>query len=145
MAERKDGLGEVVEVGDIVASSAKGSGMMEIGRVEKVHPSGRVIMKYAQKVSIYAWEQGAPTIPRSGFRRTGRYALNTLGHQQAEYEQYDYEVNDYTVVGHRWQWVKTQAADLALMVLVKASTGVTPEGLCGLKGMDYDAETPDRV
>ena len=154
----KDKLGVEIEVGDLVVSAAsKAYGNFKIGRVEKVFPSGRVTMKYANKVNVYAYEEGAPDIPTKGTRakrdENGRVVTADDSRGIKDYrgkpwrvavrEEYEYLQKDYTVVGHKWQWIREQAAENHILVLRKVGP---EEGLNELHkrlNLDYDKEIPE--
>jgi len=154
---RKDTLGVEVEKGDIVFSAPrhKYSGSPEIGRVSGVFDSGRVTIQVPQKVSIYAYQRGAPEIEQTSYRYvTDEDAQpDRWGRKPYKREQYTYMAKDYTVVGHEWKWVRKQAADITLIVLrkngeaKKALDELLAEriGLNDLTrnlNLDYDAERP---
>lgn len=150
-SKQYDSFGVLIEVGDIIFSAPKG-GKGHIARVEKIFPSGHVTIKWPHKVDIYAYERGAPKIPRKGTRvkvgEDGMYVREEPrlgyggGYRPYVYEEYEYEADDYTTVGHRWKWVKTECAWYARVILWKKdgthlsafSDGVT---------LDYNAEVPD--
>lgn len=147
---RKDALGVEVEVGDIIFSSPKG-GRGEVGKVVKVHDSGRITIKIPCKSTIYAFQRGAPKIEREGVRikqeSDGRYAYeeyvgpNGRTYRRTVYEKYTYMENDYTTVGHEWTWIKTQAADISILVLRKQKRPLSIALLNAL-AMDYETDAP---
>lgn len=132
---RKDNFGIEVEVGDIVLSSprSKYSGKPSVGRVTGVFDSGRVTIQLPLEVSIYAYERGAPKVERT-YNRYGPLTDDDGNGIMEEYRDhygrtqkrakygsipYTEMVNDYTVVGKEWKWIKTQASDLNLVILRK--------------------------
>lgn len=153
---RKDSFGVKVEVGDIVLSSPNGGGA-EVGRVEKVHPSSRVTIKYAREVPIYAFEEGAPDIEATTTRikrdengrpvtvpdPSGRKDYRGNPYMVYEHEEYTYTHKDYTKVGRKWKWEKKQAADLALIVLRKKGFEAGLDHLHQAMNLDYDAKDPE--
>jgi hypothetical protein len=120
---RKDSFGVEVEKGDIVLSCPKHkwSGNPEVGRVSGVFDSGRVTIQVPHKVTIYAYQRGAPDVERTSQRWvTDRDAEpDKWGRRPYKQESYTYMSKDYTVVGHEWKWVRKQAADITLIVLRK--------------------------
>ena len=163
---RKDSFGVEVEVGDIVLSCPKHkwSGGPTVGKVCGVFESGRVTMKYPKKVKIYAYQQGAPDIPTPSQRAKrnpdGSYVTEPDPRgikdwrgrvwQQTVYEDYIDMRRDYTVVGHKWIWVKGQAADITLIVLRKGDTELKDladaAGISDLVrnlNLNYEADAPE--
>lgn len=155
-----DALGVTIEVGDIIMSASKGA-VFKIGRVETVaEKSGRIGMKFAEKVSVFAYERGAPDIETKGTRvkrdedgqavyedggpppRPGYYQSYRQPHRNVVYEEYTYFRKDYTKVDTRWRWKKEQAAWSSVLVLQKHDTAEVAE-LKKLLNLDYDEPTPD--
>jgi len=154
-----DALGVTIEVGDIIMSASKGA-VFKIGRVETVAAkSGRIGMKFAEKVSVFAYERGAPDIETKGTRvkrdengaamyedggpppSTGGYRYGYSSRRVA-YEEYTYFRKDYTKVDTRWRWKREQAAWSSVLVLRKHDwTGLGE--LHKLMNLDYDEPTPD--
>jgi hypothetical protein len=153
-----DALGVDIEVGDIIMSASKGA-VFKIGRVETVAAkSGRIGMKFAEKVSVFAYERGAPDIETKGTRvkrdengnavyedggppdTYNRFRLSS--YRPYAYEDYTYFRKDYTKVDTRWRWKKEQAAWSSVLVLRKHDwTGLGE--LHKLMNLDYDGTTPD--
>jgi hypothetical protein len=123
MAKRLDSFGVEVEVGDIVLSCPKHkwSGKPEVGRVSGVFDSGRVTIQIPSKVSIYAYQRGAPEIEQTSYRYVvdNDADADRWGRKPYKREAYTYMAKDYTVVDHEWKWVRKQAADITLIVLRK--------------------------
>lgn len=152
MAEQQvDGLGVPIEVGDIVYHAPqKGTG--GIALVHKVFPSGRITVKWPFKVAVHAYEQGAPQIPATRTRRkvdadgnpvTVPYINHWgLARSTQEWEEYETLVDDYTVVGHRYEWALTQCAEYSRLVLRKGDGRITDE-LTREIALDYSAEVPN--
>lgn len=148
MAEpRTDSLGDIIEAGDIVYSAVQGGGS-EIGRVEKVHPSGRVTLKVKLRVPVYAYQRGAPGIPSKGHRAVrdeqGQYVLEIVrdrwgSREVVKYEEYDYLAKDYTLVGHEYQWIKKQGSEINMLILERAS-GETTQSFADAVNEDYDRD-----
>lgn len=146
---RKDSAGILIEPGDIVASFPKGGGM-EIARVNKVFPSGRVTGKVASTRNKYAYEEGAPDIKtmRTGRRLKPDVAArpHQLGrwYSMDDYEEYEYEDvhKDYSVVGKVHYWTNKQLADIGLLIIKKAD-GRCLVDLMAEANRDWDAEVPE--
>jgi hypothetical protein len=152
-----DSLGETIDVGDIIMSASKGM-VFKIGRVETIsEKSGRIGMKLAVEIPIYAYERGAPDIETKGTRikrdvngnvvykgnlpsTSGRYGYSS--YREAVYEEYTYFRKDYTKVGSRWKWKKEQAAWSSLLILRKHDSSELKE-LQKFTNLDYDAFTPE--
>lgn len=145
---RKDSFGVEVEVGDIVLSCPKHkwSGKPEVGRVSGVFDSGRVTIQIPSKVSVYAYQEGAPDIEKTGTEYN-------MVNGQWQLTPYTYMAKDRTVVRTEWKWVRKQAADITLIVLRKGGeqTRNLEEILAERVGfneltrnlnLDYDAERP---
>jgi hypothetical protein len=158
MAKRLDSFGVEVEVGDIVLSCPKHkwSGKPEVGRVSGVFDSGRVTIQLPSKVTIYAYERGAPDVEQESFRwvEDPDAERDRWGRRPYKREPYKYMAKDYTVVGHEWKWIRKQAADITLIVLRKAgeekkdletllAERVGFNDLTRNLGLDYDTEVPD--
>lgn len=154
MTERKDAFGVLVEVGDIVLSCprSKWTSGPKVGQVTGVFKSGRVTMKYPSKVSIYAYQRGAPKVEQKSFRyvQDPNGTPDRWGSRPYIKEPYTYKSKDCTVVDHEWAWVKSQAADINLIVLRKGGetkktidevlkVSVLSEAL----DLDYSTEKPD--
>jgi hypothetical protein len=154
---RTDSFGVEVEVGDIVLSCPKHkwSGKPEVGRVSGVFDSGRVTIQIPQKVSIYAYQRGAPEIEQESYRYEPDDAAgpDRWGRRPYKRVPYKYMAKDYTVVAVEWKWVRKQAADITLIVLRKH--GEEKKGLEEILAervgfneltrnlnLDYDAERP---
>ena len=156
-----DALGVTIEPGDIIMSASKGA-VFKIGRVETVAAkSGRIGMKFAEKVSVFAYERGAPDIETKSTRvkrdengaavykdggpppATGGYRYGyATPRREVVYEDYTYFRKDYTKVDTRWRWKREQAAWSSVLVLRKHDSTGTAE-LYKLMGLDYDGTTPD--
>lgn len=153
-----DALGVDIEVGDIIMSASKGA-VFKIGRVETVaEKSGRVGMRFAEEIAVYACDRGAPDIETKGTRikrdEQGRPVYKDGGpppsniyttrqrFREVEYEEYTYFRKDYTKVDTRWRWKKEQAAWSSVLVLQKHDAAEVAE-LKKLIQLDYDAPTPD--
>lgn len=154
---RKDTLGVEVEKGDIVFSAPrhKYSGSPEVGRVSGVFDSGRVTIQVPEKVSIYAYQRGAPDVERESYRWVYDDSVepDRWGRRPQKREPYKHMVKDYTVVDYEWKWVRKQAADITLIVLRKNGEEKKPLdellseriGLNALTrnlNLDYDTERP---
>jgi hypothetical protein len=154
---RTDSFGVEVEVGDIVLSCPKHkwSGKPEVGRVSGVFDSGRVTIQIPQKVSIYAYQRGAPEIEQESYRYEPDDTAepDRWGRRPYKRVPYKYMAKDYTVVAVEWKWVRKQAADITLIVLRKH--GEEKKGLEEILAervgfneltrnlnLDYDAERP---
>lgn len=154
---RTDSFGVEVEVGDIVLSCPKhkGSGKPEVGRVSGVFDSGRVTIQVPQKVTIYAYERGAPDkeVESTRWAPDESQPLDRWGRRPYIQVPYTYMSKDYTVVGHEWKWTRKQAADITLIVLRKH--GEEKKGLEEILAervgfnvlarnlnLDYDSESP---
>lgn len=145
--KQTDDFGVEIEVGDIILSSPQNS-KAAIGRVERVSSSGRITIKHKIERAIHAYERGAPDIPYEAERakrdergrpvETGR---NHWGSVYA-YEKYTAYRKDYTVVGRREEWVKTQCAEISRIVLRKSGHTMldTLDMVKNLIHLDYDAE-----
>lgn len=167
---RKDVMGVEVEVGDIVFSAArhKWSGKPEVGRVTRVSGTGRVTIQVPHKVSIHAYERGAPDVEHESFKygpltdENGKAITEEwtdwYGRKQTRVKQgripYTYKSKDYTVVATEWKWIRKQAADITLLVLRKkgedkADLEKTLSERVGLNdltrnlNLDYDAASPN--
>lgn len=155
---RKDTLGVEVEVGDIVFSAPrhKYSGRPEIGRVTGVFDSGRVTIQVPEKVTIYAYQRGAPDVEKESYKWVYDQDAqpDRWGRRPQKRVPYTYMSKDYTVVGHEWKWVKKQAADIALIVLRKKGEAkkslddllaerIGLNDLTRNLNLDYDLERPD--
>lgn len=145
---RKDSFGVEVEVGDIILSSPrhKYSGKPEVGRVSGVFDSGRVTIQIPEKVSIYAYQRGAPDVEKESYR----YDRVDGQWQRVPYK---YMSKDYTVVDVEWKWVRKQASDLNIVILRKGgeprkgleeilAERVGFNDLARNLNLDYDAERP---
>lgn len=154
---RKDSFGVEVEVGDIVLSCPrhKWSGKPEVGRVSGVFDSGRVTIQIPSKVSIYAYEEGAPDVEQESYRweYDNEAEPDRWGRRPQKRVPYTYMAKDCTVVRVEWEWVRKQAADITLIVLRKGGeeTKGLEEILAERVGfnelirnlnLDYDAERP---
>jgi hypothetical protein len=150
-----DALGVTIEKGDIIMSASKGA-VFKLGRVETVAAkSGRIGMKFAEQVNVFAYERGAPDIETKGTRvkrdENGAAVYKDGGppprwshigpRREVVYEEYTYFRKDYTKVDTRWRWKKEQAAWSSVLVLRKHA-GVLDE-LHNLMNLDYDEPTPD--
>lgn len=153
MGARKDSLGVEVEVGDIVFSAPrhKWSGDPEIGQVTGVFSSGRVTIKVPRKVTIYAYERGAPDIEKTSYRwvEDQSQPADRWGRRPMIKEPYTHMTSDFTHVGHEWKWLKKQAADITLIVLRKngkelgsIESILSVEKLNAGLTLDYDADSP---
>ncbi len=157
MAKRLDSMGVEVQVGDIVLSCPKSKwshSVPEVGQVSGVFDSGRVTIKVPSKVSIYAYERGAPDKEKEGFQYVPDPdaevdAYGRRGYAPYIRRTYTYMQKDYTIVGTEWRWVKKQAADITLIVLKRGSedfqdlqkaAGITD--LVRNLNLDYDVATP---
>lgn len=153
-----DALGVTIEVGDIIMSASKGA-VFKIGRVETVaEKSGRIGMKFAEEVPIFAYERGAPDIETKSNRikrdEQGQLVYEDGGpppvgyqsyrqpYRKVAYEDYTYFRKDYTKVDTRWRWKKEQAAWSSVLVLRKHDWSGLGE-LHKLMDVDYDAPSPD--
>lgn len=170
MSERLDSFGVKVEVGDIVLSCPKHkwSGKPEVGRVSGVFDSGRVSIQIPSKVTIYAYQRGAPDVETQGqgfgvlVDEDGKEVMEEwtdyygTKRTRPKYGMtpYTYMRHDYTVVGEEWKWVRKQAADITLIVLRKH--GEEKKGLEDILAervgfneltrnlnLDYDKEIPE--
>lgn len=154
---RTDSFGVEVEVGDIVLSCPKhkGSGKPEVGRVSGVFDSGRVTIQVPQKVTIYAYERGAPDkeVESTRWAPDESQPLDRWGRRPYIHVPYTYMSKDYTVVGHEWKWIRKQAADITLIVLRKhgeekrgleeiLAERVGFNDLTRNLNLDYDSESP---
>ena len=155
---RKDSFGVEVEVGDIVLSSPnhKYSGKPEVGRVSGVFDSGRVTIQIPSKVTIYAYERGAPDVEKESYRHVEDKDAtpDRWGRRPYKREAYTYMAKDYTVVGHEWKWLRKQASDLNIVILRKGSEPqkgleeilaerVGFNDLARNLNLDYDAKSPE--
>lgn len=155
---RTDSFGVEVEEGDIVLSCPKHkwSGKPEVGRVSGVFDSGRVTIKLPHKVSIYAYERGAPDVERESFGHVMDMDAEPDKWGRRPYKRVatTYMTKDYTVVDHEWKWIRKQAADITLIVLRKGGEeGKNLEEILAERvgfnelsrnlNLDYDAATPD--
>lgn len=139
-------------------SASKGA-VFKIGRVETVAAkSGRIGMKFAEQVSVYAYEQGAPDIETKSTRvkkdEQGNVVYQDGGpppratgwyrgpYRNPVYEEYTYFRKDYTKVGSRWKWKKEQAAWTSVLVLRKHDWSGLGK-LHELMNLDYDEPSPD--
>lgn len=158
MSKRKDSFGVDVEVGDIVLSCPKHkwSGKPEVGRVSGVFDSGRVTIQVPERATIYAYQEGAPDIEQESYRYVPDEdaKLDAWGRRPYKRESYTQMVKDYTIVGHKWKWLRKQAADITLIVLRKGSEAKKDltETLAERVGfneltrnleLNYDAVTPE--
>ncbi|UJQ86891.1 hypothetical protein SEA_TREAT_55 [Streptomyces phage Treat] len=155
-----------VEVGDLCLSCPKHKYASKpfVGKVTNVSKTGRVTLKSPLKVSIYAYQRGAPEIEKTGSRMTqardeqGNLIVEDYegwgGHKykRPKYvmENCTYMTKDYTVVDHEWQWVKSQGADINLFVLRKGNTDVSnAEDILGFGlirdglSLDYETDKPE--
>lgn len=146
-----------MEVGDIVLSCPKHkwSGKPEVGRVSGVFDSGRVSIQIPSKVTIYAYERGAPDVENETYKWEYDQSAepDRWGRRPQKLVPYKYMAKDYTVVDHEWKWMRKQAADITLIVLRKG--GEEAKGLEEILAervgfneltrnlnLDYDAERP---
>ncbi|ATW69412.1 hypothetical protein SEA_OLICIOUS_55 [Streptomyces phage Olicious] len=166
MSTRKDALGVEVEVDDLCLSCPRGKYASKpfVGKVTNVSKTGRVTLKSPLKVSIYAYQRGAPEIEKTGSRMVqardeqGNLIVEDYegwgGHKykRPKYvmENYTYMTKDYTVVDHEWRWVKSQGADINLFVLRKGNTDVSnAEDILGFGlirdglSLDYETDKPE--
>lgn len=151
----KDGMGQEIRVGDILLSASK-TGNIKIGRVERMFPSGRITIKYADKINIYAYEEGAPDIPYQSTRAkrdangeviymdhpSGYKDWRGVPYKQAVQEEYTAYKKDHTVVGRRWRWKQEEAAHYARFV-VKSTEDHPLFNLDQFLGLDYEADAPE--
>ena len=150
-SKQYDGLGVAIEPGDIIYHAPqKGTG--GIAQVVAVFPSGRITVKTAVMVNVYAYELGAPQVevarrlPKKDVGGTlitevvkGAYGGNNWRYV---YEDVQVMEDDRTVVGHRWVWVKSQCAEYSRLVLRKNSTGAMTSALYEAVWINWDAEVP---
>lgn len=151
----KDGVGQEIHVGDILLSASK-TGNIKIGRVERIFPSGRITIKYAEKINIYAYERGAEDIPYQTTRAKRDangdvvYMDHPSGHKDWRGVTYKVAVleectayrRDYTVVDRRWRWKQEEAAHYARFV-VKSTEDHPLFNLDQFLGLDYEADAPN--
>ena len=155
---RTDSFGVEVEVGDIVLSCPKHkwSGKPEVGRVSGVFDSGRVTIQVPQKIPVYAYQEGAPDVPKESYKweYDTEAEPDRWGRRPQKRVPYTYMTRDYTVIRNEWKWLRKQAADITLIVLRKG--GEEKKGLEEILAervgfnvlarnlnLDYDAATPD--
>lgn len=151
---QKDALGQEIRPGDILLSASK-TGNVKVGRVEKVHDSGYITVKFAEKRNRYAYEDGAPDIEYQSTRCKRDIHGNAImipdpsgrkdwrGQPFMTYVQEEYTATrkDYTVVGAYWTWRQGEAAHYARFV-VKSTADHPLFNLAQFLDMDYDAERP---
>lgn len=152
---QKDALGQEIRVGDILLSASK-TGNVKVGRVEKIHDSGYITVKFAERCKRYAYEDGAPDIPCQS-RRTVRDDQGNAVMQDDPRgikdwrgnvwqvpvtEEYTAYRRDYTVVGTYWKWKQEEAAHYARFV-VRSTADHPLFNLSQFLDMDYDADSPD--
>lgn len=149
-----DALGQEIGVGDILLSASR-AGNVKVGRVEKIHDSGYITVKFAERVKIFAYERGAPDIEQTSNRikrdetgepiripdPSGRKTWRGEPFYTYEYEDYTYMRHDYTVVGHRYKWKQEEAAHYARFV-VKSTADHPLFNLAQFLELDYDTEVP---
>ncbi len=154
MAKRVDVFGVEVEVGDIVLSTPKHkyAAGSEVGRVSGVFDSGRVTIQIPDKVTIYAYQRGAPDVQKESHRWVpdNDAEPDRWGRRPYKQEPYTYMSKDYTVVDHEWKWVRKQAADYNLIVLKKGDEDMKDlresvgfNNLLRNLNLNYDAERPE--
>jgi hypothetical protein len=153
----KDKLGAEIELGDVVVYTVniKDGGGLTIGRIEKLHESGAITIKQRSSRGQYAYEVGAPEIPRTGTRAKrdadGQYVyeeyLTSWGskRKQITYEEYEYMDKDYSRTGKTvYYWAKTVIhIPSNVLVLRKANEFVDLEDLQEAITLDFDKEIPD--
>lgn len=129
----KDKFGNEVQIGDIVLS-ASGSGTVVIGPVCTVRDDNVTIMENSLS-PIYAYEHGAPSIKTKSTRikrNESGYPVRKADGGGYEYEDYEYETKDYTVVGQR-RGLRKRVSAYTVIILRKFDGTVTPELLEKLK------------
>jgi hypothetical protein len=149
---QKDALGQEIRVGDILLSASK-TGNVKVGRVEKIHDSGYITVKFAEKRNVYAYEEGAPKVPGKVYRqlknedgtpkmREGGMDYYTRKPRMIpEYGYVDEMVRDTTVLRKDWFWKQEEAAHYARFV-VRSTADHPLFNLSQFLDMDYDAERP---
>lgn len=144
-------------MGDILLSASR-TGNVKVGRVEKIHDSGYVTVKFAERVKIFAYERGAPDIEQTSNRikrdeagepiripdPSGRKTWRGEPFYTYEYEDYTYMRHDYTVVGHRYKWKQEEAAHYARFV-VKSTADHPLFNLAQFLELDYDLKEPNII
>jgi hypothetical protein len=152
--KQTDALGQEIRVGDILLSASK-TGNVKVGRVEKIHDSGYITVKFAERIRIFAYERGAPDIEQTSARTktdehgvpiriedpSGRKDWRGQPFYTYEREEYTYMRHDYTVVGHRYKWKQEEAAHYARFV-VKSTADHPLFNLAQFLELDYDTEEP---
>jgi hypothetical protein len=148
-------LGQEIRVGDVLLSASK-TGNVKVGRVEKIHDSGYITVKFAERCNRYAYEDGAPDIEYESRRikRDENGEAVTIDDprglkdwrgkvwQVSVWEDYTATRKDYTVVGHYWKWKQEEAAHYARFV-VKSTADHPLFNLAQFLELDYDAKAPD--
>ena len=141
-------------MGDILLSASK-TGNVKVGRVEKIHDSGYITVKFAEKRNRYAYEDGAPDIAYQSRRTKRDDDGNAIMEddprgirdyrgkvwQRVVTEEYTAYRKDYTVVGTYWAWKQEEAAHYARFV-VRSTADHPLFNLSQFLDMDYDAERP---
>lgn len=148
--KQTDGLGQEIREGDILLSASK-TGNVKIGRVEKIHDSGHISLKVAEKRNIFAYEEGAPKVMGKVYKalknedgtpklieRKSYYGGTT---KVQEYGYVDELVRDTTIIRKDWTWKREEAAHYARFV-VRSTADHPLFSLEQFLNLDYDAERP---
>lgn len=148
---QKDALGQEIRVGDILLSASK-TGNVKVGRVEKIHDSGYITVKFAEKRNVYAYEEGAPLVEGEVYQQLRDDDGNPIYESGKDYWNREYKrpkygyvkkmVKDRTVVGKKWYWKQEEAAHYARFV-VRSTSDHPIFNLSQFLDMDYDAKSPD--
>lgn len=138
-------------MGDILLSASK-TGNVKVGRVEKIHDSGYITVKFAEKRNIRAYERGAPKVPGKKYVALKNEDGTPKMKQQKDYyggyrsvQEYGYVdcmENDWTVVGKEWRWKQEEAAHYARFV-VQSTADHPLFDLHKFLNLDYDKENPE--